>query len=102
MLQPRQLVEGPEYPRSLADARSEGRPRFEANLRALLYVARFTPMDSDPFLEERLRVRETRDPANGYSVALFFDVHPHRFITELKWIQIGPLDPDVSLQASAE
>lgn len=95
MLQPRRLVEGAEYAASLADARRRQLPRFEEHLKALLYVARLLPMDSDPFLGAHQRVRETADSAHGYRVALMFVVDPHDFVTELKWIQIGPTESDL-------
>lgn len=95
MLQPRRLVQGAEYPDSLARARAENQPRFESHLEALMYVARMTPMDSEPFMEPNKRVRETADPAHGYRVALFFEVDPTEFVTELKWVATGPLEADI-------
>lgn len=95
MLQPRRLIEGPEYPGSLEAARSRGLPRFDGHVQALLYVARINPSDSTAFLDERLRVRESADLAHGYRVALFFEVEAHQFVTHLKWIDIGRLEPEV-------
>jgi hypothetical protein len=89
LLQPFNLIEGPQYASSLEAARAKRMPRFEEHLKAVRVEARLAPGSATPFLDDSGRVAESRDEANGYALWLYFIVDNRRFTSTLRWVEVS-------------
>lgn len=89
------LAEGPDFNRTLqeARARSGNLERFDANLVAARFALKRDPRGySTAFLEERddLRVFMTEDPASDYRLVIFFKVMGE-YALQLEWAELQDL-----------
>jgi hypothetical protein len=90
---PWQFSEGPEYRKSLANARASvaDGERFNENLEILLMALKRDPLGcSEAFISEDDRLVRTRDEFAGYRLAVFFHIKAE-YALELKWVLLSRL-----------
>jgi hypothetical protein len=94
MLVPWELRRGPEYARSVEEARLEAGGQFDANLRELLARIRINPAEATPLLDPNHRVLQIFDIPNDYSLALYVALEQQKRICQLEWLATVPIDPE--------
>jgi hypothetical protein len=97
------ITYGPEFPG--CKRRWKNYPaRFDLHLASIRIGLERDPYRySTPFLTENDRVLESDDFHDGFTMTAFVKVHPDRFISEIKWVELRRIeveDDEADPQAS--